>query len=138
MQSKTEFDYRLLAHKRGFTWVGPALPADTLTPTTWRCANGHTWLARYSSIHTGSGCRQCAGLAPKTAEDYHKLATEQGLLWVGEELPTSVAIVTRWRFPDGNIVEYSYSRIKQYKRRSGSGVPTQSKHRVVRDKKNAN
>jgi hypothetical protein len=130
---KTEFDYRRLAAIRGFTWLGPELPASTLVPTRWRCAAGHEWMARYSSVYSGSGCKACAGLVNKTADDYHKLAAERGIQWVGKKLPQSVAEQTLWLFPDGVTLRYSYSNIRQHKRRKAAGVPRQSESRAVKE-----
>ena len=46
---KTPADYRALASKRGFRWLGPEVP-NNRTKTGWKCAQGHRWEADYSHI----------------------------------------------------------------------------------------
>ena len=85
---KTPADYHTLAEKRGFRWLGPNA-SYTKTKTTWECAQGHRWEARYNDIQKGSGCPFCAGTVPKTSADYHTLAEERGFHWLGPEVPNT-------------------------------------------------
>src|SRR5580658_8874449 len=39
---KTPDDYRALADKHGFIWLGPEV-VNTKTSTNWRCPEGHEW-----------------------------------------------------------------------------------------------
>ena len=55
---KVAADYETLAAECGFEWLGD-LPANTQTPTLWRCSEGHEWAVCYSSIQQGHGCPYC-------------------------------------------------------------------------------
>jgi len=113
---KTPADYHALAAARGFRWVGPAVP-NGHTKTTWECAEGHQWAARYHDLQRGAGCPLCAGCAPKIAADYHALAAARGFRWLGPEAPT-VTTKTVWECPQGHQWEAHYNNIQQ-----GSGCP---------------
>ena len=53
--------YKALARKRGFTWLGPR-PARRTQRTRWRCPRGHEWEASYRSISDrGTSCHVCQG-----------------------------------------------------------------------------
>jgi len=113
---KTPTDYRALAKKRGFRWLGPEVP-NNRTKTVWKCEKGHRWEAPYSNIQQGRGCPVCAGLAPKTSADYHALASERGFRWLGPEVPNN-RTNTVWECEHGHCWEAPYSNIQQ-----GSGCP---------------
>ena len=106
---KTPTDYRALAEKRGFRWLGPEV-ANNRTKTRWECSQGHQWEAVYSSIQQGSDCPFCVGVAPKTPADYHALAEERGFRWLGPEVP-NVRIKTGWRCDEGHDWESTYNSI---------------------------
>lgn len=114
---KTEQDYRDLAKKRGFEWLGQ-LPKNTEQKTWWRCPEGHEWEARYHNIRRGSGCPYCSGLARKTEQDYRDTAKRRGFEWIGEVLPENVFEKTWWRCPKGHEWEADYHNI-----RKGRGCP---------------
>lgn len=114
---KEPADYHMLAKERGLRWLGPPVP-NNQTKTTWQCAEGHKWEANYGSIQQGTGCPTCAGLTPKTPEDYHDLASERGFKWLGPEVPNSHT-KTGWQCPQGHVWEAEYNSI-----RSGTGCPT--------------
>lgn len=86
----THEDYTLKAQQRGFTWLGP-LPQNGTTKTRWSCGQ-HEWMATYANLR---GCPHCAGQAPRTTEDYKKLAEEAGLVWIGP-FPQSTNHKTWW------------------------------------------
>jgi very-short-patch-repair endonuclease len=109
-------DYHALAAERGFRWLGPEVPG-VVVKTVWQCENGHRWEAHFSSIQNGSGCPFCAGLAPKTLDDYHSLAEERGFEWLGPEVP-NIQSKTIWRCQNGHQWEAHYNSIHQ-----GSGCP---------------
>src|SRR5579859_1886757 len=90
-KTEAKADYRALAAERSFAWVGGSLPANTDAPTSWRCAAGHEWLARYSRIQAGHGCPHCTGHVRKTEADYRALAAGRRFEWIGPVLPHSLA-----------------------------------------------
>ena len=51
-RKKKPVDYQLLAKKRNFQWLGPAV-ASTIRPTRWQCEFGHEWEARYRDVLRG-------------------------------------------------------------------------------------
>ncbi len=79
---KRPADYRRLARQRGLSWLGPEV-ANSRQATLWRCTRGHTWRATYTSLAGGTGCPECAGVAPLTAARLHALARERGWTWLG-------------------------------------------------------
>ena len=110
---KTPADYHALARERGFRWVGPEVP-NVHTKTGWECEKGHRWQAPYSALH---GCPVCAGNAPKTPRDYHALARERGLRWLGPEA-ANTSTKTWWECKDGHQWEADYRRVQR-----GDGCP---------------
>jgi very-short-patch-repair endonuclease len=116
MRQKTPHDYHILAEKRGFKWLGPVVSSAN-AKTVWECPNGHRWEARYGDIYTGYGCRACAGKLPKTVADYHFLAQQRGLRWLGPEV-RNVMTKTGWACSDGHQWQAPFSSIQQ-----GSGCP---------------
>jgi very-short-patch-repair endonuclease len=113
---KVPADYQVLAEQRGFRWLGPEVP-NVRTKTWWQCEEGHRWEAVYASIHRGTGCPSCAGLAPKTPEDYHILAGQRGFRWLGPEVP-NISTKTAWECEEGHCWEACYNDI-----RNGYGCP---------------
>lgn len=113
----TSCDYKMLAQKYGFIWIGP-LPPSNKVKTVWECAKGHQWKTRYSDIQRGFGCPDCAGRTPKTEEDYYLLADTMGFEWIGS-LPQNTGYKTLWRCPEGHEWEAAYSMIHS----RGTGCP---------------
>lgn len=108
---KTDFDYHDLAHSRNFKWVGRTLPLNTTTRTDWRCKQGHEWSAQYNNIRLGTGCPYCAKNRRLIAQDYHNLAVEKGVQWVGDRVPKNVNTVTSWQCAEGHQWGAKYSAI---------------------------
>jgi L-alanine-DL-glutamate epimerase-like enolase superfamily enzyme len=116
MRRKTSADYRLLAEKRGFRWLGFEA-TNTHTKTSWACEQGHQWQAPYSSIQQGRGCPVCAGRMPKTAADYRALAEKRGFHLLGPEA-SNTKTKTNWGCEQGHRWEAPYHNIQQ-----GHGCP---------------
>lgn len=108
---KTPDDYHALAEERGFDWLGP-LPKTTHYKTGWRCPEGHNWEAPYGSIQQGIGCPHCAGKARKTPADYHAIARENSIEWLGP-FPKTVLDDTIWGCPNGHEWQARYNSIQQ-------------------------
>lgn len=108
---RTPADYHASAQTNEFEWLGPEV-SNTRTKTKWRCKNGHIWEARFNSIQRGDGCPFCAGLVRKTPADYHKLAEEKGIRWVGDEVP-NVGTHTKWECAQGHQWVTTYNAIQQ-------------------------
>jgi very-short-patch-repair endonuclease len=116
---KTTQDYHILAEERGFRWLGDDLPTNTMTPTLWQCSEGHQWLAVYNNVkHSKSGCPYCYGNVRKTEEDYHAIAKERGLLWIGDEVPPNNHTYTLWQCGEGHQWSIPYHNIQ-----AGDGCP---------------
>jgi hypothetical protein len=113
---KAPADYVTLARERGLRWLGPEVPS-TRTKTTWQCAQGHQWEARYGSIQQGQGCPVCAGVAPKTSAEYHALAEQRGFRWLGPEVP-NCHTKTTWQCEKGHKWEAEFNSIQ-----AGTGCP---------------
>lgn len=93
--------YHELAAKYGLEWVGDGLPESTRHKTLWKCANGHVFESRYNQVQYGHGCAYCAGVAPKSPEDYHSLASRRGIRWLGPEVE-NIKTDTNWECPNGH------------------------------------
>lgn len=113
--------YVELAERHDLSWIGEN-PGSTHLSTRWRCANGHEWDARYSSIRRGSGCPICATERKKRKqEDYHALARQCGLTWIGE-FPANTHAQTKWECQYGHQWMSTYKNIS-----NGRGCPLCSK-----------
>ena len=87
---KTDDDYRALAKRLGFTWLGP-FPKNAHAKTGWLCARGHEIEADYGNLNQGMGCKFCVREDQGTRQrhppsDYHALAYKCGLVWIGPEV----------------------------------------------------
>ena len=113
---KLSDDYRKLAKKRGFIWLGPEVDKAKIK-TEWQCQNKHRWMAGFFTIQQGTGCPYCAGKAPKSVKDYHDLAKKRGFIWMGPEV-NKVRIKTMWQCQKGHKWEAAFNGIK-----TGNGCP---------------
>lgn len=113
---KTLEDYHTLAESKGFSWVGPEVP-NTRSKTAWQCKHGHQWETCYGTILDGHGCPHCARVFPKTPEDYHALARERDLEWIGPEVP-NIRTKTAWRCSSGHVWYAPFGSVQ-----SGRGCP---------------
>jgi len=113
---KTPDDYHALAERRGFRWLGPEA-FNVHARTIWECDQGHRWETAYSTVQRGSGCPFCAGVAPRTPDDYRVLAKQRGFRWLGIEVENTHTR-TPWECNQGHRWDASYSSIQQ-----GDGCP---------------
>lgn len=115
---KIEQDYYNLAKERNYEWIGKLFPKNVLTKTWWKCQKGHKWETSYSHIRQGSSCPICVVDAlRKTKRDYHFLAKEQDLKWLGPEVSNNQT-KTWWECSRGHKWETCYGHIQQ-----GGGCP---------------
>jgi hypothetical protein len=113
----SEDDYHLLAEQREIKWIGNSLPNTITDKTMWQCQKGHQWSAIYNNIKTGYGCPYCANRIPKAKEDYHKLADNRGIKWLGPEVENTNT-KTWWQCSEGHKWEAVFGNI-----RGGTGCP---------------
>ena len=99
---KSEDDYRRLAVRRRFEWLGP-YPRNSKALTAWRCPNGHPFPASYNNVDRGMNCKFCA--REETARQqrhsqaaYHALAQRRGIFWLGPPVNSALA-QTVWECP---------------------------------------
>jgi hypothetical protein len=115
--TKSPSDYAQLAKENNLIWLGPIVPT-AYTKTKWQCKNGHEWETTFGRIKYGYGCPICGGVARKTQDDYHSLATKYGFEWVGAELPPNIKSKTQWSCDKGHVFEKRYNDIH-----NGQGCP---------------
>lgn len=108
---KTEDDYCELAARKEVGWIGGFLPKNVDTKTVWRCNQGHIWEATYRSVRKGNGCSYCSKCRKRTEEDYHILASEKGLEWIGI-LPRNVGVKTEWKCCNEHIYIATYTAVR--------------------------
>ena len=113
---KSTEDYHKLTKGRGFTWLGPEVTRIDIK-TRWQCRKGHIWEATFDGIQRGTGCPYCANRIPKSTEDYHKLAENRNLVWLGPSV-TRTVYKTEWRCQRGHEWKATFDGINQ-----GSGCP---------------
>lgn len=82
------------------------------TKLEWECAKGHRWNTTPSSIHRGTWCPFCAGLAKKTIEDMQKLAAQRGGICVSSNYIIIKAKLT-WQCAKGHTWQATPSSIQQ-------------------------
>lgn len=64
--SSEKVNEQLKALGKGIVMIGEYTKSKS--KTEFRCVNGHEWLAKPSSIISGTGCPHCSGKAPLTKE----------------------------------------------------------------------
>lgn len=117
---KTASDYHALATERGIEWLDDDAPINTRQKSTWRCAKGHIFRSQYSNIkNNDSGCPTCAlerasVLFRKHPVDYHSLAVESGIEWIGPEV-NRTNLPTGWRCPLGHEWMASYNNVSKHR-----------------------
>lgn len=119
MAEKIPADYHALARNRNFKWLGPIV-SRTTEKTHWECAFGHRFQTSYHSLKKSipkgtSGCPICAiqrraFLRRKKPPDYHHLAREKGLMWLGPRVNRTHE-PTWWRCSSDHRFEACYSSI---------------------------
>ena len=80
----------------------------------WCCEEGHVFNAAYSNVKSGSWCRECAGLSPRTIEDARWLARKKnGLCLSGEYVNAHSKLL--WKCEEGHVWEATYDNISSGK-----------------------
>lgn len=107
--SLTEEDYNAVANPKGLELVGQA-PASVREQATWRCLLcGREHVKTYRTVkYAANGCECFKAL---TKVDYQQLATNLGIEWLGNTVPTTNKSMTKWRGPSREIVEASYHQL---------------------------
>jgi very-short-patch-repair endonuclease/rubrerythrin len=113
VRKKTEEDYKNITKSRSIVWDVVEIPKDTNTKTWWKCkVCGYRWKAKYVKIQQNRGCPKCNNRIPKIKKDYHNIVKNRGIVWIGEELPRTTKIDTRWLcLGCGNVWETKYNEI---------------------------
>ncbi len=107
-------DYKNLEKTIGYRYVGSEIPRNSHTPGTWNCPEGHPVSARYSDLkYHGGVCAICAGVVPKTAEDYQKLEERTGYKYLGLEIPTNTKTKGSWLCPTAHPVRITFNELDQ-------------------------
>lgn len=90
--------YHQIAAKHGGKCLRP--PRVNRETGRFRCAHGHEWEPTGGNVIGGSWCPHCAGVAPKTPEDYQRAAARHG----GKCLvaPESTIHYGRWECAKGH------------------------------------
>ncbi len=105
-------DYRDLATARGLIWRDKVAPG-TRNLTPWRCrAEGHVFERTYNLVQALKGCPICSGRLRKTPADYHALAEERGMRWLGPKVSTTNDL-TEWQCVQGHRFTSRYTSLQQ-------------------------
>jgi very-short-patch-repair endonuclease len=122
MPSLTPDDFKNLAEKRGFAWVGefPKITPSSVN-TLWRCPLGHTWKAKYKAVKGGTGCPICYAkrrdelfvqrLVRVTLQDYQAVAETLNLTLIGS-IPNLANEKSLWRCNKGHEFMSSYAHLR--------------------------
>lgn len=132
LRRRQSHDYSGLAERRGFEWLGP-LVSTTHAKTGWKCSKGHVWQAPFDKIAGGKGCFECAVIRRADQRrlkpaDYHELAAERGILWVGPTVNQG-GVPTRWACQEGHEWETCYETV-----RAGHACPACAGNAKLSDK----
>lgn len=115
---KTINDYHALAKTKELEWIGGTLPQNTNTKTDWKCNYGHITNATYKSIRRNNNCTKCRKITSwnenrkKTAQDYHALAAEKNIEWIGHRVPPNTNVVTLWQCKRGHKTKRTFQCVK--------------------------
>jgi very-short-patch-repair endonuclease len=121
-QRLSDEKYYELAQLRNYKIIGE-IPPNTATKTEWQCGIcGNIWAADYNHINRGHGCHKCGikkANAKKrlTADDFHAIAAERGMKWMGQEV-VDARTKTLWLCPNNHEWESSHNNL-----RKGFGCP---------------
>lgn len=111
---KREVDYQALADQHNIEWIAGSLPKTAMTPTPWRCAEGHTFQASYERIKERVvACPECRVPRMYGNCDYQALAETHGWKWIGKTLPPNICTVTDWQCSQGHTWKMSYSWVAE-------------------------
>lgn len=105
-----EDDYLNIGLTRGVKWIGDTVPKTGKHKTLWECIQqGHIWETSYASIaYNSNTCPYCSGNALKTEDDYHELARQSDLIWMGDKLPKNNKEKTLWECLHEHVFERSF------------------------------
>ena len=78
----------------------------------WQCAKGHTWTAVPTSIKRGVWCPMCAGVARRSIDDMHELATAKGGKCLSDKYRGNKSKL-RWQCSEGHVWEAIPNSIQQ-------------------------
>jgi hypothetical protein len=112
--SLNDSDYQNEATKKDLELVGHA-PVSVFDKATWKCIRcGKIMSKSYRAVKYGKyGCRCQSMYKQLPAEDYHTLAKELGIEWVGEEAPEHHRAYTSWKGKTGLETVLPYSLLKK-------------------------
>ena len=85
---------------------------NSQTKLKWRCSEGHKWESTPNSIKRGGWCRICAGLAPLTIEEMHKIAKSRDGECLSDKYMNSQTKL-KWRCSEGHEWKAVPSSVKQ-------------------------
>ena len=110
--------YHELAAKRGYEWLGPEV-STTMIRTGWRCPCGNEWSTTYQTL-ASKRQRSCPKCSKQTSadkrrnqpNDYHALATEFNLIWLGPEVQGNKD-KTNWRCSQGHDFARTYNAVEK-------------------------
>lgn len=112
MRHKDMEDYKELAEKRGWEFIGGDVPENVKTPALWRCNNGHAVEISYDNLRRPErGCKYCSGLWRKSEDDYRLMGHIHGLIPV--EMAENSRETSVWQDPEGNKIEASFRQLLQ-------------------------
>ena len=116
-ERKTIKDYKELVKGTGIEPIEP-IPSSVLKKATWKCDKGHIFEKRYSDMRYSKKCPICSSNSRYkrtnyNKEDYHNLAKEKGIKWVGKELPNNSKELTKWECKEGHTFSMRYNDIQQ-------------------------
>lgn len=110
--SKELINERLI--DRSIWMVGDYL--NSVTPTKFRCSLGHTWKASPGNVMSGTGCPECAGNGPLTADVVNDRVSSRNLVMLDKYINNSTK--ARFQCKEGHIWETAPANVL-----SGRGCP---------------
>ena len=115
------FDLRRMAASRGGTCLSPGSVKSSET-ARWKCAYGHEWRARVSSVRAGNWCPACAHNQTLRLDQMQQIARERGGKCLSSRYMNGRTPLL-WECGKGHCWKAAPDNVKGGKRKKGSWCP---------------
>jgi hypothetical protein len=90
-------DYLELAESKDMELLSVQTPTSSKTPIKWRCKHCLRIVQKsFQTLLNGANACRCRASNALKERHYHQLASELGIIWVGEHLPQNAHEATLW------------------------------------------
>lgn len=105
-------DYQVIAGANDLQCNVFTPPSTIYTPVEWEClVCGRKMRKSYHDVKYGANACMCRNSLTLKAADYHKLAHQLNIQWIGSHLPQNNKDETLWRSVDGRLFNATYHEL---------------------------